>query len=90
MQVQDKFEQDPLLAPALGWDPDSGVLSGGERALATVVRTLSDHFDRLDGRIQKALVATLAGSAAETAAAEDEAARILARARASTEGDGAR
>lgn len=68
--TREEFEDRRELRRALGWDPDDGTLSGGERALAAIVRTLDAHFDRLDGREQLTIASALAAVGAETTAAE--------------------
>lgn len=78
MSTSEQFETSARLRDAMRWDPHDGTLSGGERALAAVVHTLVDHFDRLDGRDQLAIASALAAVGAETAAAEAPLRALLA------------
>ena len=56
---------------------DDGTLSGGEVALAKIVRVLSAEFDALDGTDQEAVATALGKVAQETLSAEQWAKKHL-------------
>lgn len=57
------------------YDENDPTLSGGERAFAALITTLLEHWDRLDGHQQRALVEVLE----ESTRASEEAAVHLQR-----------
>lgn len=56
---------------------DDGTLSGGEAALAKIVRVLTAEFDALDGPEQEAVATALGKVAQETLSAEQWAKKHL-------------
>lgn len=77
MDVRQRIDNNPLLAPALKWDSEDGTLSGGEAALARVIQVLAADFDALDADQQQALGDLVEGVASETLEAEQAGLRML-------------
>lgn len=48
MDVRQRINDNPLLAPALKWDSEDGTLSGSEAALVRVVQALAADLTALD------------------------------------------
>lgn len=86
--TREQLEQREDLRPALTWALEDGTLSGGERALASTLHTLVEHFDRLDGKHQQAIIESLAAVTEETVALESQARAILARRASEASGTG--
>ena len=55
MDVRQRINDNPLLAPVLKWDSDDGTLSGSEAALVRIVQALAADLDALDADQQQAL-----------------------------------
>lgn len=77
MDVRQRINDNPLLAPALKWDSEDGTLSGSEAALARVVQALAAGLDALDADQQQALGDLVGAVASETLEAEQAGLRML-------------
>lgn len=77
MDVCQRINDNPLLAPALKWDPEDGTLSGSEAALVRVVQALAAGLDALDADQQQALGDLVGAVASETLEAEQAGLRML-------------
>lgn len=55
MDVRQRINDNPLLAPVLKWDSDDGTLSGSEAALVRIVQALTADLEALDADQQQAL-----------------------------------
>ncbi|WP_286954503.1 MULTISPECIES: hypothetical protein [Corynebacterium] len=66
MDVRQRINDDPLLAPALKWGPEDGTLSGSEAALVRVVQVLAADLGALDADQQQALGDLVGAVASET------------------------
>ena len=77
MDVRQRINDNPLLAPVLKWDSDDGTLSGSEAALVRIVQALAADLDALDADQQQALGDLVEGVASETLEAEQAGLRML-------------
>lgn len=77
MDVRQRINDNPLLAPALKWSPADGTLSGSEAALARIVQVLAADLDALDADQQQALSDLVGVFASETLEAEQAGLRML-------------
>lgn len=73
MDIAQHLMSKPKLAQAARWNKADGTLSGGERALATIVDALLADASRLDATELTALAETLTTYAQEVQTAENAA-----------------
>ncbi|AJE66128.1 hypothetical protein [Corynebacterium glutamicum] len=77
MDVRQRINDNPLLAPVLKWDSDDGTLSGSEAALVRIVQALAADLDALDADQQQALEDLVGEIASETLEAEQAGLALL-------------
>ena len=77
MDVRQRINDDPLVAPALKWGPEDGTLSGSEVALARIVQALAADLGALDADQQHALGDLVGAVASGTLEAEQAGLRRL-------------